>query len=169
MTGTGDGDVNTDTVVGRLFVEALNAGLARARGGMAVPTRHAGPAPGPRQPADPFATAVLASFDATLSGMLSSAERRDVALQVVLRRRGRQVLAAALAAARQPAQYSPPEARGELGQAHETLVRTLLLESAALTVLEERRFPADAVRPADLVRVLGRFARTARRGPAQVA
>jgi hypothetical protein len=94
-----------------------------------------------------------------------------VALQVALRRRGRQILAAAPAAARQPARYSPsrPQARGELDQGRETLVRPLLLESTALTALEERRFPAGTVRPAGLVRALGRFVRTARRGPARAA
>ncbi|MFF9087421.1 hypothetical protein ACF1BE_13555 [Streptomyces sp. NPDC014991] len=154
--------MSTDTVVGRLFVEALNAGLARAREASGVLVGAAGPAVGARLPADPFATAVLVSFDAALPSVLGPPDRRDAALQAVMRRRGRQIVSVALAAARQEP-LPLPEAPSELASAHEALVRTLLLECAALTVCERRRFPAGTVPPADLVRELGRSLRTARR------
>ncbi|MTE21459.1 hypothetical protein F0L17_20555 [Streptomyces sp. TRM43335] len=166
MTGPTDGQVGADTVVGRLFVEALNAGLARAR--MVSATgggRRAGPVGEPRPPADPFATAVLVLFDTALLTALDTGERRDASLLAGLRSRARQIVTTAVAAVRQPgrARTLPrPSAQDGLGSAHETLVRTLLLECAALTVCERQRFPAGTVRPADLVRELGRTLRTAR-------
>ncbi|MEU6368871.1 hypothetical protein ABZ876_24800 [Streptomyces sp. NPDC046931] len=48
-------------------------------------------------------------------------------------------------------------------------MRTLLLECAALTVLDRRRFPAGTARPADLVRELGRSLRPARQRCTRVA
>lgn len=93
-------------------------------------------------------------------------DRRDAALQAAMRRRGRQIVTGALAAARQPARRAPlPEEPSELASAHESLVRTLLLECAALTVCDKKRFPAGTVPPADLVRELGRSTRTARHAP----
>lgn len=69
--GGGGEAVSADTVVGRLFVEALNAGLARARAASRVPVGTAGPTAAARLPADPFATAVLVSFDAALPSALA--------------------------------------------------------------------------------------------------
>lgn len=164
--GGGGEAVSADTVVGRLFVEALNAGLARARAASRVPVGTAGPTAAARLPADPFATAVLVSFDAALPSALAPRDRRDAALQAAMRRRGRQIVTGALAAARQPARRPPlPEEPSELASAHESLVRTLLLECAALTVCDKKRFPAGTVPPADLVRELGRSTRTARHAP----
>ncbi len=164
MTGGGEGAAGADTVVGRLFVEALNAGLARAREASARSVGAAGPATASRAPADPFATAVLASFDTALPAQLGSRDRRDTALQTVIRGRARQLVAAALTAARRPARQPPlPPEPSRLAPAHEALVRTLLLECAALTAIDRRRLAAGSVPPADLVRELGRSLRTSRR------
>ncbi|MBD0707537.1 MULTISPECIES: hypothetical protein [unclassified Streptomyces] len=164
MTGRDDGVVTVDTVVGRLFVEALNAGLARARETSAVSTGGSRTTTAPRPAADPFATAVLGSFDTALPAVLPTRDRRDIGLQTAMRRRARQVVAAALAAARRSAPPSLlPVEPSELALMHERLVRTLLLECAALTVCDTRRFPAGTVPPADLVRELGRSLRTSRR------
>ncbi|MEU3984589.1 hypothetical protein AB0F77_31780 [Streptomyces sp. NPDC026672] len=167
MTGASDVPMSTDTV-GRLFVEALNAGLARARAALPGPAGHPGPRAEPWLPDDPFATAVLVCFDGTLPGTLTSTQRHDVTLQAVMRRRAEEIVAAAVQRTTRQS-LALPEAPSGLSSAHETLVRTLLLECAALTVAEKRRFPVGTVRPADLVRELGRALRTSQHRPARAA
>lgn len=157
---TGMGGVGTDMLVGQLFVEAPNTGPARA-GGVASsgPPRVVDQLP---QLSDPFAIAVLSMFRVALSSVLTTGELGDVDLQAALCRRGQQLMAAALDEIRRPARRTVPgeQPPSVLSTAHEALVLTLLMECAALTVLEDRRFPTLAARPADVVRALGRSARS---------
>ncbi|MER5741173.1 MULTISPECIES: hypothetical protein [unclassified Streptomyces] len=145
-----------ESAAGRTFVEALNDGLARAGSSRARPLPQ-----GQRALSDPFAAAVMREYEAALPAALPPDEREDPALRFRLLNRGRELLvqAEALLFRRPPGH---PHPHGELPAAHETVARTLLLECAALLVVEGREARGSRRRPTDLIRALGQ---TARRAP----
>ncbi|GEC08107.1 hypothetical protein SSP24_57620 [Streptomyces spinoverrucosus] len=142
-----------ETVIARWFVDALNEGLNRS----VVRTM-------PRRPADedilraPFAAAVLRRFEDCLPAALGRPERDDLFLRAALLRRARHILASALVPGTQ-ADRRPPPPRPALSARHEAVVSTVLLECAALLLMEPGN-PYWATRePAALVRALGRAVR----------
>ncbi|MGP4052522.1 hypothetical protein [Streptomyces sp. 2A115] len=146
-----------EAVAGREFAAALNEGLTRS----AARRLHAqaGSIPVGQERTDPFEAAVIASYVAALPAALYPRERRDPALRSALLRRGRQVMAEALALV---GHSGGPRAHREMTALlpeHETVVVTLLMECVALVVLEGRSLEGALPEPADLVRALGCCAR----------
>ncbi|MCS0639813.1 hypothetical protein NX801_30090 [Streptomyces sp. LP05-1] len=159
-----------ESLFGPSFVEALNDGLARARASALRARAAADRTRGAQELPDPFAAAVMAAYGAALPDALAPHEVRNVPLRSVLLRRGRRILAEALAGDDLP----DDGPGGELPPRYEAVARTLLMECAVLMVLERREFRGGTARPADLVRALGRRARgpraeTGAGGPGQPA
>ncbi|MCX5387477.1 hypothetical protein [Streptomyces sp. NBC_00083] len=154
-------EIEPESAVGRTFMEALNIGLARAR--FSAP--HAGVRRAPRDEglSDPFAAALLRSYEAALPTVLAPRDRGRVEVRSALAVRGRALLLQALdLAAGLPSNRRAVVEGDGLPPEYETVALTLLIECAALTALEGRGFPGSACRPRDLIRALGRSARAAR-------
>ncbi|GGY62434.1 MULTISPECIES: hypothetical protein [Streptomyces] len=146
-----------ESIVGPRFVEALNDGLARARSLRTLPPSE--PTRSAQELPDPFVARVMASFGTALPAVLAPEEKRDVTLRSALLRRGRRMLMDSLTPGGPTAPLLVRGRADELSSRHETLVRTLLMECAALVVLEGGGFQGGGSRPADLIRALGRTAR----------
>ncbi|MFF9915909.1 hypothetical protein [Streptomyces sp. NPDC013457] len=154
--------------VGGSFVAALNEGLARARHST-LRSRGAGRlAARPEELEHPFAAAVMRAFEAALPAALAGEDQESMGLLAALRRRGQEMLVAALELTDRQGpvlSHGPvrPLAHGavrSLLPRHEHLVVTLLMESAALVLSERPELGGTDGRPAALVRALGRRARS---------
>ncbi|WP_053640651.1 MULTISPECIES: hypothetical protein [unclassified Streptomyces] len=154
-----DGNTFWDAA-GPVFVAALNDGLARAGHPTLRPRGGGRPVSRPQELPHPFAAAVMRAYETALPAALAVEEEGDRVSQAALRRRGREVLAAALGL---PGPRGPRPACRTAGSPlprYENLVVTLLMESAALVLSERPEVGGTDGRPAALVRALGRSARS---------
>lgn len=140
-----------EAAMGQWFMEALNEGLNRS----VVHTRRR-TAPDGDGPRDPFAAAVMRRFEASLPTALGAQERTDAALLAVLHRRARHILARALAPAGPADPISPAL---PLPARLEALVPAVLLECAALLLMEPAWSGRPDRKPADVLRAMGEAVR----------
>ncbi|MGJ7420430.1 hypothetical protein AB9128_31800 [Streptomyces cinereoruber] len=158
-----DGNAFWDAA-GPVFVAALNDGLARAGHPTLRPRDGARRAPRPPEPPHPFAAAVIRAYETALPAALAAEEKGSRVPQAALRRRGREVLAAALGLPGTRGPRAPHRTAGPPLPRYENLVVTLLMESAALVLSERPELGGTDGRPAALIRALGRSARSGRTG-----
>ncbi|MGW0035068.1 hypothetical protein ACWDXD_35310 [Streptomyces sp. NPDC003314] len=158
-----DGNAFWDAA-GPVFVAALNDGLARAGHPTLRPRDGARRAPRPPEPPHPFAVAVIRAYETALPAALAAEEEGSRVPQAALRRRGREVLAAALGLPGTRGPRAPHRTAGPPLPRYENLVVTLLMESAALVLSERPELGGTDGRPAALIRALGRSARSGRTG-----
>ncbi|MFJ3781806.1 hypothetical protein [Streptomyces sp. NPDC090093] len=158
-----DGNAFWDAA-GPVFVAALNDGLARAGHPTLRPRDGARRVPRPPEPPHPFATAVIRAYETALPAALAAEEEGSRVPQAALRRRGREVLAAALGLPGTRGPRAPYRTAGPPLPRYENLVVTLLMESAALVLSERPELGGTDGRPAALIRALGRSARSGRTG-----
>ncbi|MET9928532.1 MULTISPECIES: hypothetical protein [unclassified Streptomyces] len=143
-----------EAAMGQWFMEALNEGLNRS----VVHTRRR-TAPDGDVPRDPFAAAVMRRFETSLPTVLGAPDRTDAALLAVLHRRARHILARALAPAgpADPRGSAPPHP--PLPARLEALVPAVLLECAALLLMEPAWSERPDRKPADVLRAMGEAVR----------